>query len=75
MNIACVACETSLSPDYPLLTFIQDINELTFYIAPLVMCVVLWKLFVTNRITPGGNIIVLRLDAGVSTCSPTPNDR
>lgn len=75
MNIACVACETSLSPDYSLLTFIQDINELTFYIGPLVMCVVLWKLFVTNRITPGGNIIVLRLDARASTCSHTPNDR
>ena len=72
MTIACVACETSLSPDYQRAIFIQDVNEVMLYIAPLVLCIVLWKLLVTNRSTPRGDVTVLGLDVSTSTYSPRP---
>ncbi|HEU4796299.1 MAG TPA: hypothetical protein VFT02_11755 [Pyrinomonadaceae bacterium] len=42
--------------------FISDFQEVLFYLVPLVSCVLLWKLFVTKRITPPGNVIVLGLE-------------
>jgi hypothetical protein len=75
MTIACVACETPLSPDYPLLTLVQDVNELLFYIAPIVLFIVLWKSLVTNRTTPRGDVTVLGLDASTRTYSPSRNER
>lgn len=75
MAVTCCFCEPSLSPDYPVDILLQDLNELLFYIAPFVIAVVLWKLFVTNRITPPGNVIVLGLDASTSTHSPASMDR
>ena len=56
-------------------TFFQDINEFLYFVVPLALCVVLWKLFVTNRITPRGDITVLGLDESASTYSPRSNDR
>lgn len=47
MAITCAACDSL--PDYPVTTFVQDVNEVLLYIAPLVLCVVLWKIFVTRR--------------------------
>lgn len=52
--------------------FFQDVNEFLSYVVPLVLCVVLWKLFVTNRITRGGDVTVLGLDKSSSRGS---NDR
>lgn len=74
MAVTCCAC-ISLSPDYPLEIFIQDVNEFVLYTAPLVLCVVLWKLFVTNRITPRGNVIVLGLDTSATSYSRNRNER
>lgn len=75
MTVTCCFCDASLSPSYPLATLIQDFQEVLTYIAPLVLCVVLWKLFVTNKTAPPGDVIVLGLDANDSTCSPRSNDR
>ena len=75
MAVTCCFCEPSLSRSYPLMTFIQDVNEVLLYIAPLVLCVVLWKLFVTNRTTPPGDLTVLGLDASASTYSPRSHER
>ena len=55
-------------------TFFQDVNEFLFYVAPLVICVVLWKLFVTNR-SPRRDVTVLGLDESASTYSPRSKDR
>jgi hypothetical protein len=66
MGITCCFCEPSLTPDYPWEIFMQDMRELLFVIGPLTTCVLLWRLFVTNRITPPGNVIVLGLDASDS---------
>ena len=67
MSITCCFCEPSLSPDYPVAIFISDIQEVLFYLVPLVSCVLLWKLFVTKRITPPGNVIVLGLERRFNT--------
>ena len=75
MAIPCCFCEPSLSPDYPLDILIQDVNELMLYTAPLALCLVLWKLFVTNRTTPRGDVTVLGLDASSSTYSPSTRQR
>ena len=48
--------------------FIHDVNEVLPYTAPFILCLVLWKMFVTNRVTPRGDVTVLGLDA--STYSP-----
>ena len=69
MAVTCCAC-WDFSPDYPLEIFFQDLNEFMLYIAPLVFCVVLWKLLVTNRTTPRGDVTVLGLDASAPTYSP-----
>lgn len=72
MAVTCCACEPSLWGSYPLVKFVQDVQEVMFYIAPLVLCVVLWKLLVTNRSTPRGDVTVLGLDVSTSTYSPRP---
>ena len=72
MAVTCCFCEPSLSPSYPLAAFIQDAHEIMLYIAPVVLCIVLWKLLVTNRSTPRGDVTVLGLDVSTSTYSPRP---
>lgn len=52
--------------------FFQNVNEFLFYVVPLVLCIVLWKLLVTNRSTPRGDVTVLGLDVSTSTYSPRP---
>ena len=52
--------------------FFQDVNEFLSYVVPLVLCVVLWKLFVTNRITRARDVTVIGLDKSSSRRS---NDR
>jgi hypothetical protein len=56
----------TLSPDYPLEIFFQDLNEYMLYTAPFILCVLLWKKFVTNRLTSPGAVTVLGLDASAS---------
>lgn len=72
MAVTCCFCGPSLSPSYPWATFSQDVYEILFYIAPFVLCIVLWKLLVTNRSTPRGDVTVLGLDVSTSTYSPRP---
>ena len=71
MNIACVVCESSLSPEYGLMKFLQDVNEIMFYVAAPAICLVLWRLLVTNR----GVVTSLRLNEHTSLHSPQSNDR
>ena len=67
--VTCCFCEPELT--YSVSTFVQDLNEFMFYSTPAWTCVVLWKIFVTNRRTPRGDITVLGLDASARTYSPT----
>jgi|GEM_PF-4009748 len=46
---------------YDLVTFAQDVNEVLLYVGPLVLCVVLWRLFVTKRTTATGHTTILGL--------------
>lgn len=39
--------------------FIDDVGLLMIAAFPLAICVVLWKVFVTNRIKPRGNVLSL----------------
>ena len=57
----------SLSPDYPANIFVEDLNTLMLFIFPAAVCVVLWKVFVTNRVTPRGNVLRLGLDESSAT--------
>lgn len=66
--VTCCFCEPELA--YDLATFLQDFNEFMVYTAPVAMCVVLWKIFVTNRSTPRGDMTVLGLDESSGTYSP-----
>jgi hypothetical protein len=75
MIITCCFCEPSLAPDYPWEVLMQDMREFLSVIGPLATCALLWRLFVTNRITPPGDVIVLGLDPNVSTSSPKSNER
>ena len=52
---------------YPLRTFVMDVGELVFYLFPVVILVVLWKIFVVNRTAPRGNILSLGLDNTTAT--------
>lgn len=68
MNVTCCFCEPQLV--YDLATLLEDVNELMLYTAPAATCVVLWKVFVTNRRSPRGDMTVLGLDESASTYSP-----
>ena len=57
----------SLSPIYPVDIFVEDIGTLMLFIFPAAICVVLWKVFVTNRVTPRGNVLRLGLDETSAT--------
>lgn len=72
MAVTCCFCAPSLSPSYSWVTFFQDVHEVVIYIAPLVLFIVLWKLLITNRSTPRGDVTVLGLDVSTSTYSPRP---
>jgi len=49
-------------------TFIDDIAELAIYMVPPAIGYMLWRIFVTNRMNPRGNVCVL----GISETSATP---
>ncbi|HEX6285574.1 MAG TPA: hypothetical protein VFZ71_11900 [Pyrinomonadaceae bacterium] len=66
--VTCCTCEPELA--YDLTMFLQDFNEFMVYTTPVAICVVLWKIFVTNRTTPRGDITVLGLDESSTTYSP-----
>ena len=66
--VTCCFCEPELA--YDLATFLQDFNEFMVFTAPVAICVVLWKIFVTNRSTPRGDMTVLGLDESSGTYSP-----
>jgi hypothetical protein len=68
--VTCCFCEPELA--YRLATFLEDLNELMLYVAPVAICIVLWKVFVTNRTTVRGDVTVLGLDASSTTYSPLP---
>ena len=53
--------------DYPVSTFTDDLGTLILFIFPAAICVVLWKVFVTNRTTPRGNVLQLGLDETSAT--------
>ena len=53
--------------DYPANAFTDDLGTLILFIFPFAICVVLWKVFVTNRITPRGNVLRLGLDESSAT--------
>src|SRR5690242_16796395 len=66
--VTCCFCEPELT--YHLDTFLQDLAEFMVYTTPSTLIVILWKVFVTNRRTPRGNLTVLRLDESAETYSP-----
>ena len=53
--------------DYPINTFTDDLGTLVLVLFPAAICVVLWKVFVTNRTTPRGNVLRLGLDETSAT--------
>ena len=63
-------CCLFYEPAWP--TFSQDLGELLLYVAPGVICALLWKIFVTNRTQPRGNILGLGLDDSSSVYSALP---
>jgi hypothetical protein len=65
MYIACVACD--YPEPYPLRLFAMDVGELMIYLLPVAIGVVLWKVFITNRTIPRGNIVALGLDETTAT--------
>ena len=66
--VTCCFCEPQLA--YDLATFLEDFNEFMVYTVPVAIMVVLWKIFVTNRTTPRGDMTVLGLDDSSATYSP-----
>lgn len=70
MSIACAACDPELT--YPWATFFLDLNELMIYTTPAALCVVLWKIFVTNRRGPRANVLGLGLDDSAPVYSELP---
>ena len=56
-----------LSGDYPLNIFFLDVGELLIFTLPAAICAVLWKVFVTNRTIPRGNILSLGIDDSSAT--------
>ena len=57
----------SLSPDYPINILVEDVGTLILLTFPAAVCVILWKVFVINRITPRGNVLRLGLDESSAT--------
>ncbi len=55
------------APDYPTNIFVEDIGTLILFLFPAAICVILWKVFVTNRTTPRGNVLALGLDETSAT--------
>ena len=49
-------------PNYSANLMMLDVGTLILFIAPAAICVVLWKVFITNRTTPRGNVLSLGLD-------------
>ena len=66
--VTCCFCEPELT--YHLDTFLEDLAEFMLYTTPTAIVVILWKVFITNRRTPRGNLTVLRLDESSETYSP-----
>jgi hypothetical protein len=54
-------------PDYSVNLFVLDVETLILFIVPAAIGVVLWKIFVTNRTTPRGNVLSLGLDETSAT--------
>jgi len=52
---------------YPVYIFLDDLGVLMVYLLPAAICVVLWKVFITNRTTPRGNVLSLGLDETSAT--------
>jgi len=52
---------------YPVYIFVEDFGLLMLCIFPAAICVVLWKVFITNRTTPRGNVLSLGLDETSAT--------
>ena len=71
--VTCCFCEPELT--YHLDAFLQDLGEFMVYTTPTALGVVLWKVFITNRRTPRGDITVLRLDESAETYSPAINSK
>ena len=69
--VTCCVCEPELT--YHLDVFLQDLAEFILYTTPTAIAVVLWKIFITNRRTPRGDLTVLRLDESADTYSPATN--
>ena len=63
----CPLSNAYLSAWYDFNVMIDDIAELMVYTVPVAICVVLWKVFITNRTTPRGNILSLGLDESSAT--------
>jgi len=53
--------------DYPVYIFVEDFGTLMLFVFPAAICVILWKVFVTNRTTPRGNVLALGLDETSAT--------
>ena len=70
--VTCCFCEPQLT--YHLETFIQDLAEFMLYTTPSTLIIILWKVFITNRRMPRGNLTVLRLDESAETYSPVVNE-
>jgi len=54
-------------PDYSANLMVLDVGTLILFIVPAAICVVLWKVFITNRTTPRGNVLSLGLDETSAT--------
>ena len=57
------------SPDYDLITFLDDVKELMVYLFPAAIGYMLWRIFVTNRMAPRGGVLSLGLDETSATHS------
>lgn len=66
MAIACVDTGFYVSY-YPITIFFEDLGTLMLFVLPGAICVVLWKVFITNRTTPRGNVLALGLDESSAT--------
>jgi len=66
--VTCCFCEPQLI--YSWATFVEDAAQFMIYTTPRAIAIVLWKVFITNRRTPRGDMTVLRLDESSQTYSP-----
>lgn len=56
-----------LSSEYPANIFVEDLGTLMLFVFPVAVGLILWKVFVTNRTTPRGNVLALGLDETSAT--------